>query len=693
MENKEIAFDKTNFEQQKAYDLVAYTNISLFITGKAGTGKTTFVKRIQKEINKNFLVLAPTGIAALNVGGQTMHSFFGFPLEIIGPATHMEVSLEKRRVLEKTDTIIIDEASMVRADMVDGMDRFLRTLTYSHLPFGGKQVVFVGDLFQLPPVYKQGTADEDMLRDFYGNGTPYFYKAYALKRMNLPKIEFKKVYRQKDQPFLDVLDRMRVGENIQEDFEIINEHVSSDDKVGDYSVTLTAYNRIAESINEMKLDEIEAEEFCYEGELDGKFKMQDAPVPVKLQLKVGAQVIFCRNDYPRGVVNGTIAIVTKLTDDKIVVVLENGKTLKVEKMVWESKESVYNEDTRKVESKVVGSFTQYPLKLAWAITIHKSQGMTFDRMHFDLTRGTFAPGQAYVAISRMRSLDGLTLSNKLRSYHIKQNAEIRAFANSFNDVPMIDEEYKFGKDFSTYFYKHDYDGAVQVCMKQVVAKIKSGDYRNAALVAKRMFDVMLDDECLHDATKNVPLLKDCSMTCDFLNAVLCLYKGRYEEAIGYSDMVFDKKTAQKKSPCLEALFVKAKALYRLERYEEADSVVKFIREISNNSDEKIAIDKKQYLFEALLNLKLGYSNIETCRHLVKLCPEYLPAYMMIRKEALASNLHVGMDEEEEGNAFVVAFNDKAVSDSDFEKIIKEADKNSTEFQIFSRRVRRINTTE
>ena len=692
MENKEIAFDKTNFEQQKAYDLVAYTNISLFITGKAGTGKTTFVKRIQKEINKNFLVLASTGIAALNVGGQTMHSFFGFPLEIIGPSTHMEVSLEKRRVLEKTDTIIVDEASMVRADMVDGMDRFLRALTYSHLPFGGKQVVFVGDLFQLPPVYKQGTADEDMLRDFYGNGTPYFYKAYALKRMNLPKIEFQKVYRQKDQPFLDILDRMRVGENIQEDFETINAHVSSDDKVGDYSVTLTAYNRIAESINEMKLYEIEAEEFCYEGDLDGKFKMQDAPVPVKLQLKVGAQVIFCRNDYPRGVVNGTIAKVTKLTDDKIFVILENGKTLKVEKMVWESKESVYNEETRKVESKVVGNFTQYPLKLAWAITIHKSQGMTFDRMHFDLTRGTFAPGQAYVAISRMCSLKGLTLSNKLRSYHIKQNAEIRAFANSFNDVPMIDEEYKFGKDFTSCFCKHDYDGAAQVCMKQVIAKIKSGDYRNAALVAKRMFDVMLDDECLYNATKNVPLLKDCSMTCDFLNAVLCLYIGRYEEAIGYSDMVFDKKTAQKKSPCLEALFIKAKALYRLERYEEADSVAKFIREISTNSDEKIAIDKKQYLFEAQLNQKLGYSNLETCRHLVKLYPEYLPAYMMIRKEALANNLHIEKDEEE-GNAFVVAFDDKAVSDSDFEKILKEADKNSTDFQIFSRRVRRINTTE
>ena len=183
------------------------------------------------------------------------------------------------------------------------------------------------------------------------------------------------------------------------------------------------------------------------------------------------------------------------------------------------------------------------------------------------------------------------------------------------------------------------------------------------------------------------------MTCDFLNAVLCLYGGRYEEAIGYSDMVFDKKTAQKKSPCLEGLFIKAKALYRLERYEEADNMAKYIREISTNSDEKMAIDKKQYLFEVQLNQKLGRSNLETCRHLVKLCPEYLLAYMMIRKEAFANDLHIEIDEEEEKNAFVLAFNDKAVSDTDFEKQLYEADKTSSEFQKFSRRARRINTTE
>ncbi len=689
MENTKVVLDETNIELQKAFDLVANTNSSLFITGKAGTGKTTFIKWIQNEIDKNFLLLAPTGIAALNVGGQTMHSFFGFPLEVIGPRTYMEVSLEKRNILEKTDTIIIDEASMVRADMVDGMDRFLRALTHSHLPFGGKQVVFVGDLFQLPPVVKQGSADDVMLSYLYGNGTPYFYKAYALKRMNLPKIEFQKVYRQNDQSFLDILDRMRVGENTQEDFGVINEHVSSDDKVGDYSVTLTAYNKIAESINEMKLDEIESEEFCYEGILEGKFKPQDAPVPMNLKLKVGAQVIFCRNDYQRGVVNGTIAIVKELDDEKITVVLEDGKKIAVEQMVWESKESVYNEESRKIESKVVGKFTQYPLKLAWAITIHKSQGMTFDRMHFDLTRGTFAPGQAYVAVSRMRSLDGLTLSNKLRPYHIKQNSEIKAFANSFNDVPMIEEELGFGRLLYKHLSNKDYDNAATVCLHYVLEKIKNVDYRNAALTAKKMFDVMLDDECLANATKDIPLLKDCSMTCDFLNSVLCLYNGRYEEAVGYSDMVFDKKTAQKKSPCLESLFVKAKALYRLERYEEAAEVVKQIHEVSNNADEKMAIDKKQYLFEAQLNQHLGNSNIDTCKHLIKLCPEYLPAYMILRKEALANNLLIEADEEEEENKWVEAFNDREVSDSDFEKQLQAIDKTNAEFKLFSRKVRKI----
>lgn len=686
MENIEFKIDQENVEQQKAFELVAHTNTSLFITGKAGTGKTTFIRGIQKAVDKNFLVLAPTGIAAMNVGGQTIHSFFGLPFETIGPQTELSISQEKRITLKHTDTIIIDEASMVRCDWVDGIDRFLRSLMKTHLPFGGKQVVFVGDLFQLPPVIKRGGADDEMLCDMYGCGTPYFYKANVMKRMNLPKIEFQKVYRQEDSDFLEILDRMRLGENTEADLNALNQHVSSNDKVGDFSVTLTAYVKMADGINDKKLDDIEDEEFCYEGDIEGDFRMQDSPVPMDLRLKVGAQVIFCRNDFAHGWVNGTIAKVIELDDDNIKVALESGRKINVKKMVWERRESVYNKESKKIESVVIGSFTQYPLKLAWAITIHRSQGMTFNRMHFDLTRGTFAPGQAYVAVSRMRSLDGLTLSNKIRHHHILQNAEIKAFANSFNDISQIDDEMSLGRVLYNYLRNKDYDSAAKECLNRTIERMKAGDYRNAALLAKKMFDVMLDDKCLKGLTKDISLLKDCSMTCNFLNAVVCLYGERLEEAIGYAEMVLDRR------PCLEAMFIKGKALQGLNRYEEAMEMAKLIRSAGEKSDDKVVIDKKQYLFEAELNAQLGNPDIESCKQLLKLCPEHIPAYVILR--SVVKNEAVTMEEDdEEENSLVSAFNNTTVSDKDFKEMIEKTDRNSTTFKQFSLKARKINLAE
>lgn len=683
MKNNATLFDKNNVEQQKAFELVANTNTSLFITGKAGTGKTTFIKNIQKKINKEFLVLAPTGIAALNAGGQTIHSFFGLPLCVIEPNTHMEMSDKKWQTLKRIDTIIVDEASMVRCDLVDAMDRCLRMMTHSHLPFGGKQVVFVGDLFQLPPVVKRDSPDEDILRSLYGDGPFYFYKAFVIRRMNLPKIEFQKVYRQEDKEFLGILDRMRMGENTDGDLSILNQYVNPDGEVGDFSVTLTAKNNDAEDINQQRLAEIDTEEFCYTGELSGKFRQQDAPAPMVLKLKVGAQVIFCRNDYSRGVVNGTIAKVKKLGNDRIVVTLENGKEIVVEKMTWQNFEKVYNEATGETEMTEVGTFTQFPLKLAWAITIHKSQGMTFDRMHFDLTRGVFATGQAYVAISRMRSLDGLTLSNTLRPDHIHPDAEIKAYANSFNDLMLIEHELEIGKQFTACYNKKDFDGAAMVCLSDALEKIEKGDYRNAALMMKRMFDVMLDDERLIGITGRVALLKDCSMTCNFINAVLCLYSGRYDESVGYADLVLNVR------PCMEAMFVKGRALYRLERYTEALEMHELIVTTSKKGVDKIAIDKKEYLFEAQLNKALGKSTLEACRHLMKLCPKYVPVYTMMREEAVAAGYQIEMDEGESENALVTAFNSKELNSADFEKLLEETDKSNMGFVAFSQKVCRI----
>ena len=667
MDSFNIQIDKSNVEQQKAFDLVANTNTCLFITGKAGTGKTTFIKRIQEEINKNFLVLAPTGIAAIAVGGQTMHSFFGFPFQTIGPHTRLDVLPEKKALLNEVDTIIVDEASMVRSDMVDGMDRYLRMAFDTNMAFGGKQVVFVGDLFQLPPVVKQGSADAEMLRDLYGPGLPFFYKAFVLKRMDLPKIEFQKVYRQSDEDFLTILNKMRNGEVKSEDLALLNEHVGTEENNEDFSVTLTSFNYMAEKINEQKLNEIEEEEFLYRAEIKDEFKNNDAPVPEVLRLKVGAQVIFCRNNPNSGYMNGTIAKVSALEENKILVRLENGGEIEVHKVSWENVESQYNRDTRKMESTIIGSFTQYPIKLAWAITIHKSQGMTFDRMHFDLSRGTFQAGQAYVAISRMRSLEGLTLSHPIMPHHIMQNPEVRAFANSFNDATMIDDEIEIGKMVYKHLAKKEYDLAAKVCLDLVVAKAKRNDLRNAALIAKKMFDIMLDDKNMMGRTKKVKLLKDCSMTCNFLNAVFCLYGNRYEEAIGYADMVLSRKL------CLEAIFIKGRSLYELERYNEAYDVVYQIIHISQEGEEKKAIDKKLLLFEARVNESIGNSVLPFCKQLFSLNPEYAITYKMMRNELHNGDINLDYNIDEEHTDLLEAFNNRNISHDDFQKMVEKCE--------------------
>ena len=623
METLKNQIDTQNVEQQKAFEMVANTNNCLFITGKAGTGKTTFIKRIQEEIDKNFLVLAPTGIAAIAVGGQTMHSFFGFPMQAMGPHTEINLSYERIMILKETDTIIVDEASMVRSDMVDGMDRCLRMVFETNMPFGGKQVIFVGDLFQLPPVVKEGSADAEMLHDLYGAGLPFFYKAFVLKRMNLPKIEFQKVYRQSDEDFLNILNKMRNGEVTNEDLALLNEHVSTDSDNKDYSVTLTSFNYMAEKINDEKLDAIEEEEFCYQAEIHDDFKKNDAPVPEFLRLKVGAQVIFCRNYPQAGYMNGTIGKVSKLDEAHI-------------------------------------------LKLAWAITIHKSQGMTFDKMHFDLSRGTFQAGQAYVAISRLRSLNGLTLSNPICPHHVTQNQEVRVFANSFNDVDMINDELETGKAIYKYLIAKDYNMAAKSCLKLLKRKINKKDLRNAALIAKKMFDIMLDDACLKGMTKDMKLLKDCSMTCNFLNAVICLYGNRYEEAIGYADMVLSRRI------CLEAMFIKGRALYELKRNDEAYDVVYQIISISKDGEEKKAIDKKLLLFEARVNERMGNSILAISQQLIKLCPEYIGGYLMVRNEARRLEMHLTFSESDENMEFATAFENGNVSDEEFCKMLSKA---------------------
>ncbi len=677
-----IPVDNDNYEQQLAYDLIANTNRCLFNTGKAGTGKTTFIQRIQKEIKKTFVILAPTGIAAIAAGGQTVHSFFGFPMEVIGPHTELQVSFANEELLRHVDTIIVDEASMLRSDMVDGMDRYLRLAFHNNMPFGGKQILFVGDLFQLPPVVRKGSVDDEMLCDLYGMGTPFFYKANVLKRMNLPKIEFKKVYRQTDNTFIEILNKMRIGEVSPADLDVLNQHVSSSADMDDYSVILTGFNKKAECINVVKLDALEGDDVAYAGIRTGEFKSGDCPAPEHLRLKIGAQVIFCRNDYSAKCANGTIAKVISLEDDVIQVQLENGNKVSVVRATWESYEKIYNRETRRIESRVVGSYSQFPLKLAWAITIHRSQGMTFDRMHFDLSWGTFAAGQAYVAISRMRSLDGLTLSNHLMAHHVTVNPEIKAFSNSFNDVAMIKDELESGKEVYKYIARKQYDQASLALLNMTLAKVRHKDYRNAALLAKQMFDVMLDDDNLIGVTKGFPLIKDCNITCNFLNSVICLYGNKYEEAIGYADLVLSRRI------CLEAMFVKARANYEMGNWEEVSGILFQIMTISNEGEEKKAIDKKLYLLEIKTNDKIGNPNVGLCKKLIRICPNCVRAYSFMRNDVIKKGLTLS-GEEFSDSELISNFYNIDLNESDFNSLLQDVDMKSAAFRLFKKELLKI----
>ena len=404
--------------------------------------------------------------------------------------------------------------------------------------------------------------------------------------------------------FLDILNRMRTGEVNETDLALLNSHVCKEKEKGDYSITLAPYVKIAENINEKRLAEIDSEEFCYEGMVEGDIK--DLIVPLRLKLKVGAQVIFCRNDVQHRYVNGTIAKVVELEESVVKVKCENGAEINVEPVTWESEERVYNPETHHVEAKVVGSFTQYPLKLAWAISIHKAQGMTFDRMHLDLSRGTFAAGQAYVAISRMRSLEGLTLNYPIRPHHVIISPDVKVYANSFNDTKTIKDELTMGKAFYKHLAAKDYDKAALACMKQVKRKTIKKDYRNAALLAKKMFDVMEDDEKLMGQTIRMPLLKECSMTSYFLNAVFCLYGNRYEEAVGYADLVLSRRA------CPEAMFIKGRAMYVMGKYKEAEEMVSMMTSVTLKTEEDRVIDKKLLLFKEKVSHKIKGDEVSTC---------------------------------------------------------------------------------
>lgn len=423
--------DKLQFqldeEKSAAFKLMEEAGESIFLTGRAGAGKSTLLTHFRQNTKKNVAVTASTGIAAINVSGQTLHSFFGFGIDITPEKAAEGCHPRRSELLKAVDTIVVDEISMVRADLLDAVDARLRFCRENDLPFGGVQMVFIGDLYQLPPVLEE--RDKTWFLKSYDS--PYFFSARSFKNAGVKHVVLNNVYRQTEKKFIEVLNKMRIGEFSEKDLAMLNKRakasISRRSMKG--AVYLTTTNNLAENINAEELMRLKGDAKTWRGIIIGNFPTHRIPASQNLVLKVGAQVMLLNNDSQGRWVNGDIGKVAGFGDIGVQVEIAKRGTHTLTTHRWDSIEFAYNERLKKTESVVKGSYYQYPLKLAWAVTIHKSQGQTFDKVVIDLGKGAFAPGQAYVALSRCTSLGGLTLRQPIRKDDVFVDEPVARFMN------------------------------------------------------------------------------------------------------------------------------------------------------------------------------------------------------------------------------------------------------------------------
>lgn len=571
--------DLANPEFLKVWNLLRHTSTSIFLTGKAGTGKSTFLRYICENTKKNYVVLAPTGIAAVNVGGMTLHSFFKIPLRPLPPddpdylvsriLRTIKFPRSKIKLIRKTELLIIDEISMVRADIMDFIDRILRAIGDRRLPFGGKQLLLVGDIFQLEPVV---TADvRNILSRYYSDF--FFFNALAYRQIPLVSIELKKVYRQKDDAFIDLLDRIRMNRVTPSDLQVLNSRTASYDSIDtdetDFRITLATRRDLVDSINERCLEHNPNEEHVFHGIIEGEFPEKSLPTDLHLRLKKGVQVIMLRNDPSSRWVNGTLAMIDDIRENAIVIVLENGEKHTVDRDVWENVRYSFDEKEKRVVEEVIGRFFQFPVKAAWAITVHKSQGLTFNRVAIEMGMGAFSPGQTYVALSRCRSLEGISFLSPLSRRDVMVSRQAVDFSTTFNDDARINSALEAARSKILYaealehFNNVEIEDAVEKASDALMltGDLKRPEVRRFIAQRLRIISRMKREIETMRAEMEALAMEFVEMGYDCLNA-----EGASEAALSN----FNKALRlYPKSP--EAIIGRVRTLLKMERFIEAES--------------------------------------------------------------------------------------------------------------------------
>ena len=560
--------DLANPEFMQAWNLIRHTHRSVFLTGKAGTGKSTFLQYICKHTKKKHIVLAPTGIAAMNVGGVTLHSFFQIPTRPIPPddtdyslskiKKKLKLSKEKIKIIKAVELIIIDEISMVRSDIIDFVDRVLRSYSDNKKePFGGKQLLLVGDIFQLEPVITADT--RNILSHYYSNF--FFFNAKVYDSVDLVSIELKKIYRQQDDRFIKILDRIRMNQATTDDLKIVNTQYCEYDTINydNFTITLASRRDIVDNINTRNLEVLPGDEFTFKGKIDGDFPEKLLPTDRDLILKKNAQIIFIKNDKDKRWVNGTIAKVHKITPESLMIKLENGDIHTLSPEIWRNIKYTFNEEKKQIEEEILGEFTQFPVKAAWALTIHKSQGLTFSNVILDLGDGAFSSGQTYVALSRCTSLEGITLKSKLSKRDIIVNPTIANFSKSFNDQAAISNAISYARADILYdealehFNNHEFNECIEKGVEAISLRNILNDQKIRRFIVSKLLIIdkqakeidRLKAQFKELASEYIEMGKDCLKYDDAWEAALANFDKALKLDPGNDDAMFGKAIAYK----------------------------------------------------------------------------------------------------------------------------------------------------